>query len=95
MDKKRLQKVLFVCIVLILVLAIFYSGLRILESTVFFDITDQLQTKSKILVRDGVKYYPRKDITVLMLMGINRSGKDISAYPNGSFDELIEFINKL
>ncbi|MBR5252100.1 MAG: HAD family hydrolase [Oscillospiraceae bacterium] len=26
---------------------------------------------------------------------INRSGKDISAYPNGSFDELIEFINKL
>lgn len=88
MDKKRLQKVLFVCIVLILVLAIFYSGLRILESTVFFDITDQLQTKSKILVRDGVKYYPRKDITVLMLMGINRSGKVVPTEYNkaGSVD---------
>ena len=26
---------------------------------------------------------------------INRNNKDISIYPNGSFDELIEFINKL
>lgn len=75
MDKKRFMKVLFVCIVLILVLAIFYSGLRILESTILFDITDQMQTESKIIIRNGVKYYPRKDITVLMLLGINRSGK--------------------
>ena len=75
MGKKRLMKVLFVCIVLILVLAIIYSGLRILESTIFFRIEDQLQTESKIIIRNGVKYYPRKDITVIMVLGINRTGK--------------------
>ena len=26
---------------------------------------------------------------------INKSGKDVSQYPNGSFDDLIEFINML
>ena len=26
---------------------------------------------------------------------INRNGEDISVYPNGSFDELIEFISNL
>lgn len=84
MDKKRLKKVLFVCIVLILVLAMLYSGLRILESTILFDIEDQMQTKSKIIIRNGVKYYPRKDITVVMLMGVNRIGKVEPTAPNKS-----------
>ena len=26
---------------------------------------------------------------------INKSNEDISKYPNGSFDELIEYINKI
>ena len=82
MDKMRTKKVLFVCILLILVLAILYSGLRILESTILFDIEDQMQTKSKISVRNGVKYYPRNDITVVMLMGVNRSGQVVPTQPN-------------
>ena len=73
MDKEQVIKVLFVCIVLILVLAIIYSGLRILESTVFFNIGHEMQTESKIIIRNGVKYYPRKDITVIMVLGINRT----------------------
>lgn len=76
MNRKTTLKLVFVCIVLILVLVILYSGFQILESTVFApaQAQPQMQTQSRTIVRDGVKYYPRQDITVLMLMGINRSG---------------------
>ncbi len=105
MDKKHVKKLLFVCVVLILVLTILYSGLRILESTILFDIEDQMQTKSKIIIRNGVKYYPRNDITVVMLMGVNRTGKVVPTQPNKAvavdmitllvFDEKTQICNVL
>ena len=75
MNKKQQSKLLFVCVILILVLVLLYSGLQILESTVFFDGKGPLQTTSKTIVRNGVKYYPRQDITVILVMGINQTGK--------------------
>lgn len=93
MYKKRFFKGLFVCIVLILVLAIAYSGLRILESTIFFDISNQLQVQSRTITRDGVKYYPRKDITVLMLLGINRTGKvEPTEYNHGGAADMVALL---
>lgn len=77
MSRKLLIQVLSVCIVLILVLVILYSGLQILESTIFSQTQyqSQMQTTSKTIIVDGVKYYPRQDITTLLLMGINQEGK--------------------
>lgn len=74
MNKKTRMKLLFACAVLLLVFVIIYSGLQILESTVFFKYKDPEQTESKIIVKDGVKYYPRQDITTILVMGINQSG---------------------
>ena len=75
MNRTLLKNTLFVCIILILVLVVLYSGLRILESTVLFQEEVTMQTTSKTIRRDGVKYYPRQDITVVLLMGINQEGK--------------------
>ena len=75
-NKKTRTDVIFVCVILALVLVILYSGLRILESTVFSHQSDApVQTGSKTITRDGVKYFPRQDITVLMLLGIGTHGE--------------------
>jgi LCP family protein required for cell wall assembly len=50
------------------------SGLQILESTVFHQGTDPT-IATKTIERDGVKYFPRQDITVVMLLGIDQTGK--------------------
>lgn len=76
MSKKTRTDLIFVCVILALVFVILYSGLRILESTVFYGRNDvQLQTQSKTITRKGVKYFPRQDITVMMLLGIGWEGE--------------------
>ena len=83
MNKKTRTDIVFGCIVLALVLVILYSGLRILESTVFYKQNHvTLQTESKTISRNGVKYFPRQDITVLMFMGIGWEGEAVSKEMN-------------
>ena len=73
--KKKKSSILLRVILLILVLAILYSGLQILVSTVLQSETPtDTQTSSKTIVRDGVEYFPRQDITVMMVLGIDQSG---------------------
>lgn len=77
MSKRKSHKdILFTCVILILVLLMVYSGLRIVESTVFHSDQEPDGTiLSKTIVRDGVEYFPRQDITVVLLMGIDQYGK--------------------
>lgn len=76
MSKKTRTDLVFVCVILALVFVILYSGLRILESTVFYGQNGvELQTQSKTITRNGVKYFPRQDITVMMLLGIGWEGE--------------------
>ena len=74
----------FPCIVLVLVLMILISGLRILESTVFHKGTDPT-IATRTIERNGIKYYPRQDITVVMLLGIDQTGP---VAPSGSYNNL-------
>lgn len=75
MNRKNLLKVVFACIALILVLGILYSGLRILESTVFFvQQEEEFVVARKTITRDGVDYFPRQDINVILVMGIDQEG---------------------
>ena len=73
--RKAIKGVVSFCILLILVLAMLYSGLRIWESTVFHskDTTAE-SVPSKTITRNGVDYYPRQDVTVLLVMGIDQEG---------------------
>lgn len=63
-----------ICVVLILLIVLLYSGLRILESTVLLDRHDPTEGAKKTITVDGVEYFPRQDITVLMVLGIDKKG---------------------
>lgn len=83
MNKKLLAKMLFSCLALVLVLVILYSGLQILESTVLFVPREMEVQVRKTVTKDGVDYYPRQDITTVLVMGIGQSGPvQISEKPN-------------
>lgn len=71
--KKHGNPVLLIAIV-ILVLVFLYSGLQVLESTVFDSDQDSGDWASRTITRNGVDYYPRQDITVVMLAGIDEEG---------------------
>lgn len=71
--KKHGKPVLLIAIVF-LVLVFAYSGLRVLESTVFHKQPGSDAAPSKTITRDGVDYFPRQDMTVVMLAGIDEEG---------------------
>ena len=73
--RKPFKDVFVLCILLVLVLVILYSGLRILESTVLHKTEEPVvQETTKTITRDGVDYFPRQDITVMMVLGIDQYG---------------------
>lgn len=88
MKKKTRSKLVFACIVLILTLVILYSGLQILESAALLSEQNGVNTPRKTIVRDGVKYFPRQDITTVLIMGIDEFGEVHAFAPNtaGSVD---------
>jgi LCP family protein required for cell wall assembly len=84
MNKQMKKAVVFVSL-LILVLVILYSGLRLLESTVLApEQPEETPAVSKTITRNGVSYFPRQDITVFMILGIDEFGpvKDSNSYNN-------------
>ena len=76
MRRNKTRKGVFsVCILLVLVLVILYSGLRILESTVLHQAEEPTtQESTKTILRDGVEYFPRQDVTVMLVLGIDQYG---------------------
>lgn len=77
-DNSRKSPV-FLIIILILVLVFVLSGLQFLESTVFHPTGTTEQYENKTIVRDGVSYFPRQDMTVIMLAGIDEEGPVVSS----------------
>lgn len=74
------KSVLYVLIFLLLVAGLIFSGLRFLESTVYSGNSDEVnEWENKTLVIDGVEYFPRQDITVVMLLGIDEEGPVLSS----------------
>ena len=97
MSKRRTaKKAAYFCVILVLVLVMIFSGLRILESTVFYNNNTVDQGfVSKTITRDGVDYFPRQDITVLLVMGIDQNGpvEDSESYNNkGAADTVMLLI---
>lgn len=75
MRKQQVKKIVYFSILLVLVLTMIYSGLRILESTALYHGQEPAdQGKTKTIIRDGVEYFPRQDITVVMVLGIDKYG---------------------
>lgn len=69
------KRALITAVGLGLVLLLIYSGLQIVESTVFKSTRGPAQTVSKkTITHEGVDYFPRQDITTLLIMGIDEEG---------------------
>lgn len=70
----------FFAVIMILVLVMLYSGLQILESTVLYHGSNEdVAVDSKTIVVDGVAYFPRQDITVVLVLGIDREGPVVAS----------------
>ena len=92
--RKTRMRIAFVAVVLILALVVLFSGLRILESTVFYgDVTEPTYTR-KTIERDGVGYFPRQDITVVLVMGIDEEGpvEDSGSYRNSGEVDMVSLL---
>ena len=78
--KTQPRRVLFYCIILVLSVVLLLSGLRILESTVLLKgHLPEATVKSKTITVDGVDYFPRQDITVIMVLGIDEYGPVVAS----------------
>ena len=91
--RKNHKGVAYFCILLVLVLVMLYSGLRILESTVSYNGSSGPVT-TKTIVRDGVSYFPRQDITVVMILGIDRFGavEHSNSYNNRGAADMVSLL---
>ena len=67
-------------LLLVLMLVMVYSGLQILESTVFRSASapEAERPASRTIIRGDVAYYPRRDMTVILMMGIDQEGPVVS-----------------
>lgn len=90
-----MKKLAYFCGILLLVLLMVISGARIVESVVQpGDQTDNSGFVSRTITRDGVDYYPRQDITVLMLLGIDQPGpvKASESYNNSGAADMVALV---
>lgn len=96
MNKSHNKRALFVLIgVLAIVLVIISCGIRFLDSAVFSkqEHSEGTVTRKTITV-DGVDYFPRQDITVVLAMGIDKEGKveSSNSYNNDGEADVISLI---
>lgn len=74
----RRKRIISMIVIIGLVMVILFSGLQILESVVV-QKREETAMPSKTIVRDGIAYYPRQDITVVMVLGIDQYGAVVSS----------------
>lgn len=95
MEKKRIRgnKLLLLAILLLVPVAII-SGLLFLEST-FSTSQDPNPTQpGKTIVRDGVEYFPRTDVTTVLLAGVDEPGhmEDSGSYNNDREADMVALL---
>lgn len=75
MSNRKPESMVFVCVILLLALVMIGSLAQIVHYTIWGNGSQEEKLASKIVVRDGVSYFPRQDITVVMVTGIDQQGK--------------------
>lgn len=86
MKKKYAKRDIALCLaILAFTMAALYSGMKILESTVLYTGEEDVKIyESKTIVRGDTAYFPRQDITTVMVLGIDQYGPvaDSETYNN-------------
>ena len=90
-NKLNARNITYFSVILILVLVMLFSGLQILESTIFSPEQGTEEHISKMITRNGIDYYPRQDITVIMFLGIDQYGPvtDSGSYNNTGAADMV------
>jgi LCP family protein required for cell wall assembly len=78
MRKKTWLRMTLFCMILVLLILMIYGGLRVVETAIFSEPSQESIT-TKTIIKDGVKYYPRNDICVVLIMGIDQKGKVVAS----------------
>ena len=89
------KKLAYLFGILILALVCLVGGLRILEPAVSFSGENQgAAIERKTITRNGVNYFPRQDITVLMILGVDYAGsaQDSGDYRNPGMADLVALV---
>ena len=76
MKKRQMAiKALLVLLILVFSFIAVYSAIQIVSSLVLskYEIPGE-ETATKTILKDGVEYFPRQDISVFLLAGIDRTG---------------------
>ncbi len=93
--KRRHKKHIFLVVVLLMIGIMLCGGLLLRESTVLhFEGEPESGHPSKTVVRDGTGYFPRQDITVILLMGIDEQGpaRDSLSYNNEGEADMVALL---
>ena len=76
MEKKNLKDIILKCLTLLLALIFVCSVLYLAEPLLKAERKDiEVTASTKTIVRDGKSYFPRQDITVIMVLGIDKYGE--------------------
>lgn len=84
-NKNNKRNIITIALIVILCAVVVFSAFKIFEATRTEPVAgDDTTSSKKTITVDGVDYFPRQDITVLMLMGIDERGevKASSSYLN-------------
>lgn len=91
----KARKAIIMITILILVLVLIYSGLQILESIVLPPEEGTLHNGSgRTIDRNGIEYFPRLDITILMVAGIDETGpvQSSASYNNSGEADMVSLL---
>ena len=81
---KHTKKLLLLAASLAMLALLLYSGMQLLEGLVLSPDLEEAGYESKTVTYEGVDYFPRQDITTVLVMGIDRYGPvtDSESYNN-------------
>ncbi|MBQ8859963.1 MAG: LCP family protein [Ruminococcus sp.] len=88
---KKKAPLLTTVLIVILAVVVAFSGFKIYEAFKKPQVQENSNHTSKTVTVDGVDYFPRQDITVLMLMGIDERGevKKSESYNNTGENDMV------
>ncbi|MBE6731213.1 MAG: hypothetical protein E7564_05955 [Ruminococcaceae bacterium] len=96
MKNKNTKDITLMCLALVVLLALVGCGLLLINSVTEHNKNEiSVSETSKTIIRDGREYFPKQDITVVMVLGIDKFGvKESSNYyrNEGSADSIMLLI---
>lgn len=81
-------------VILLLVALFLLSAVKILESSLLPRVEVPENATTRMIVRDGRSYYPRQDIQVVLLVGVDEEGKPQSSgsYNNKASADMVSLL---